>query len=275
MKCEKTKSLLLAYITDNLNKKQYKEVKNHLNLCNGCYVEYKEYENLWRTLDKLTEKQPQFEIKEQIFRTIHNEMAKENQKRKLNFLPLLFLSILCGIILTVAGFLIISFKVNFKDFALSGILLFALLWAVSFSTMVLFIIRQTFQRGIDFSSISKVVLFSFVTRILLDYVCPMSFAIKVFGIKEMTTPICFLFGTIYSLLPLLVITFKFRELGLFRPSWCILLTSLLFITVILPYNYITGDINQFLILVTSTTVGALIGSASGYILKTRFSLRYG
>lgn len=267
MKCKKTKRLLLAYITENLNEKQYKEVKNHLNLCKGCYGKYKEYENFWGTLDKLTEKQPQFEIKKWVFQAINDEM-----ERKIKPLPSVFRSILFGIISMVAGFLIISFKVNLRDFALSGIALFALLWAIAFSITFFFIMRQTIEKGINFSSISKIALFSVVTRILLDYICPMSFAIKVFSIREMTTPVCFLFGTIYSLLPVLIITFKFGERGLFRPVAHILLISFIFIAIISPYNYITGDImNQAFILIISTIVGVLIGGTSGYILKTRFS----
>lgn len=179
-------------------------------------------------------------------------------------------SIIFGIFITLLGLLIVSFKVNLGDVKSFGVMLFALLWIIAFSTAFFFITRQTAGKGIDFSAISKIALFSVATRILLDYICPMSFAMKVFGIKEMTALVCFYFGAIYSLLPVLIITFKLGEEILLRPLAHILLISFVFIVIISPYSYIIEhEIEHALVLILSTALGALIGSFSGYVLKTR------
>jgi hypothetical protein len=237
----------------------------------NCFSEYEVYKNCWETLGKLPEKDPPPELRWEIYRTLKERLAGE-EKRKVPFFPSVFLSILLGILFTMVGFFLISLKGDLEEFEFSHISLFAFFWFVAFSLLSFFLIRSFTKEGIRFSSISKVVIASFFSRVLLEYLCPLGLLLEIFSLEEITLSHCFLFGTLYSFLPVFVLTFFFVNWFLSRSFPTIVLFSIGFSILVFPFLYFTDEIvDQPWILLLSSVFGAFLGSGSGYFLKTKFS----
>jgi hypothetical protein len=110
MKCEEVESIIVDYIDNALEKEQKEAVEKHLETCERCQDELKEYQEILNTVDSEKMEMPDETLRINFYHMLHGEMKKLQMERNkpvteisasLRQLPIL--KIAAGFALFIAG----------------------------------------------------------------------------------------------------------------------------------------------------------------------------
>jgi len=110
MKCEEVESVMIEYLDNTLKKSIHAEVEHHLETCEKCLNDLKEYQQLLKAVETSDQVQPDETLRINFYHMLHSEMNKiDTGKNKSIDLkiptnkPTVFLRMAAGFALLIAG----------------------------------------------------------------------------------------------------------------------------------------------------------------------------
>ena len=84
MKCEDVEQAMIDYLDNTLDKAHRDEVEKHLETCERCLDELKDFQQILQTVDSTEMEQPDETLRINFYHMLHGEMNKQalqNQKQ--------------------------------------------------------------------------------------------------------------------------------------------------------------------------------------------------
>lgn len=110
MKCEEVESLIVDYLDNVIDQAQRNAIDKHLETCERCLDELKDYQEILNTVDSQKMEQPDETLRINFYHMLHGEMNKLQMERNKpvtltlpSFRQLPFLKIAAGFALFIAG----------------------------------------------------------------------------------------------------------------------------------------------------------------------------
>jgi hypothetical protein len=91
MKCEDAESAMIDYLDNTLEKARREEVEKHLETCERCLDELKDFQQILQTVDSTEMEQPDETLRINFYHMLHGEMNKQAMQNQEN--PVLSLSV--------------------------------------------------------------------------------------------------------------------------------------------------------------------------------------
>lgn len=80
MKCEEFEAIMIDYLDNNLHEKLRREIETHLETCERCFDELREYQQIMQLISKDELVKPDDSLRINFYHMLHNEIKKSESK---------------------------------------------------------------------------------------------------------------------------------------------------------------------------------------------------
>lgn len=219
MTCEDINRLLVSFLAHDLSPKQEKQFRKHLAGCASCARETAEFETVWRRLDAVPEETVPLPTKETIYDRIYRLDSKFTKtvaidlwyslKKTIKPLAPLFMGLLTTIIFAFS----LSFRTDLKLISPLGLTIAGGLWTGLFTLVYYLFSMGGNMRELSWRFLAQATLIAVGIFLLITAFSPLPHAVRFCSRFQFTQPFMerlslggtyFLFGTLYSLIPMTV-----------------------------------------------------------------------